>query len=533
MKTSHLLWLSVLIAAPVSGQAGLFGFGKDKDEDKNNNKKVVDRYHEDGEPLPENHEPMRNLINGQRRFVLYNSRRLTGECLETCVPYPTDAPAEKPATDTGGETGSPTLAPPPGDLDCATLQNLGYGFSEPTGENHYVGCYPHISQLQPDNLNGRDDSVAVFVGGDFISHVGAEVEGKVVVLGKLEVRSGGASNMVSVGLGSHVLPNSGTECIIVGGDLIAHTQVQMFNQVPTMYCDIVYRGLATNRNNWATNGEISHEPDYDMLFYEKMTYVWRNKSEYWATLPSTGTVTESYTTTTFTCIGDSDLQVFNINAENVAEWEVFTRATSYKFTPSCQGKTILVNGQGHGTLTLNAVDIYGWDNGVGPEGFNTCFNQNIMWNFPYASKVVIGNGKSSEWNGSLLVTGDLDFETTGHSGRTIVLGNLFQNKGGSEFHSYSFNPSTPLPDPDDVCVIPDNFTRSPTGTPTKNPTNSPTTTPPTFANGECTAIPQNSLPNGSWATNNHQCGECKPPDAVDWWPCNTHPPLCEGNCDLS
>jgi choice-of-anchor A domain-containing protein len=530
MKKSILLWLSVLIAAPLSGQAGLFGFGKDKDQKIE--KKVADRYHEDGEPLPENHEPMRNLINGQRRFVLYNSRRLTGECLETCVSYPTDAPAEKPSTDIGGETGSPTLAPPPGDLDCATLQNLGYGFSEPTGENHYVGCYPHVQTLDAHNLNGRDDSVAVFVGGDFISHVGAEVEGKVVVLGKLEVRGGGVSNMVSVGLGSHVVPNSGTDCIIVGGDLIAHRQVQMFNQAASMYCDIVYKGLATNRNNWATNGQITHKPEYDMFFYEKMTYVWRNKSEYWATLPSTGTVTESYTTTTFTCIGDSDLQVFNINGENVAEWEVFTRATSYKFTPSCQGKTILVNGQGHGTLTVNAADIYGWDNSVGHQQFNTCFNQNIMWNFPHASKVVLGNG-SSEWNGSLLVTGDLDFETTGHSGRTIVLGNLYQNKGGSEFHSYSFNPSTPLPDPDDVCVIPDNFTRSPTGTPTKNPTNSPTITPPTFANGECTAIPQSRLPHGSWATNNNQCGQCKPPTDVFWWPCDSDPPLCEGNCDLA
>lgn len=334
--------------------------------------------------------------------------------------------------------------------------------------------------------------------------------------------------MVSVGRGSHVVPNSGTECIVVGGDLIAHRDVQMFNQVSSMHCDIVYKGLATNRNRWKTNGQISHAPDYDMFFYEKMMHVWRNKSEYWATLPTTGTVTEEYTTTTFECIGDSDLQVFNIDGENAEEWKVITRATSYKFTPSCEGKTILVNGQGHGTLTVRAVDIYGWDNQVGHSGFNTCFNQNIMWNFPHASKVVLGDGGTSEWNGSLLVTGDLDFETTGQSGRTIVLGNLFQNKGGSEFHSYSFNPSTDLPDPDDVCVIPDNFTRSPTG-----PPNSPTTTPPTFANDECTAIIQDRLPQGSWATNNAACGDCKPPTDVFWYPCNVNPPICEGNCDLS
>merc|ERR1712086_136004 len=65
-----------------------------------------------------------------------------------------------------------------------------------------------------------------------------------------------------------------------------------------------------------------------------------------------------------------------------------------------------------------------------------------------------GNGKTSEFQGSLLITGDLEMTTTGQAGRTIVLGDITHNRGGSEFHSYEFNPPQPLPDPKDVCVLP-------------------------------------------------------------------------------
>ncbi len=69
MKISNLLWLSLAIAAPASGNAGLFGrWGSDKKEDA-------------AETVPKiTNKTIHSMINEQRRFVLYNSRKLTGEC---------------------------------------------------------------------------------------------------------------------------------------------------------------------------------------------------------------------------------------------------------------------------------------------------------------------------------------------------------------------------------------------------------------------------------------------------------------------
>ena len=64
--------------------------------------------------------------------------------------------------------------------------------------------------------------------------------------------------------------------------------------------------------------------------------------------------------------------------------------------------------------------------------------------------------------------------------------------------------------------------------PTASPVSQPPSTPvPTLtSNGSsCTAIPQNQLPNGSWATSDDQCATCATGNI--WWPCNLNPPLCQ------
>lgn len=542
------------VVAPISGQASLFGsWGSTPKEDEVTKPaaKQKSRY-------------LHDMIHEERRYVLFNSRRLSGECLDICEPKTTEPPGgetnpptnppSNPPTDnpTASPTQSPTVAPtksptesptdaptksptnyptalkaPPG-ADCE-MTNLGYGFSEAIGDPHFSGeCYPGIRQLDAFNLNGRDDAVAVFVGGDFLEKKSAEVEGNVVVLGKLKVENQGAGNFVSVGLGSHVLPNSGGDCIIVGGDIEAHRDIQVFNQAPSMKCDIVYRGQAINKGKWKTNGVVRKDANYDLSYYEDMVPVFRKKSEYWANLPATGTVTELWSTTTFHCSQDDNVQVFNMGANDAQK---FTSATSYKFKQECQGKTILINMKAHGEVLVNAVDFYDYNNNVGYNdgGFDKCFTQSIIWNFPNANNVIIGNGKTSEFMGSILATGNLKLTTTGHSGRVVVLGDVTHNRGGSEFHSYQFKPPYPLPDPDDICVDPPNYhTNKPTPAPVAVAT--PAAPGPS---GKCTAIPQNRLPHGSWKTNNHECGKCEPPNAVTWWPCNKKPRLCEGNCQFS
>jgi len=182
--------------------------------------------------------------------------------------------------------------------------------------------------------------------------------------------------------------------------------------------------------------------------------------------------------------------------------------------------------------------------GYGAGGFSTCMTSSMLWNFPDADSVDIGNGSKSEFHGSVLVSGDLTLSTTGQSGRTMVLGDIIHDGGGSEFHSYEFKPPIPLPDPDDICVFTgDGGSIDGSGgggggasggaqeaPRTKSPSKQPTQAPKIEG---CKAIPQSRLPQGSWATSDSSCKLCKPPNNVSYYPCDKNPPLCEGNCAFS
>lgn len=527
-------------------------------------------------PTPVSSRTVKQIINEDRRFVVFNSRRLTGECLPICndktpsptgsptyiefaetmepTDSPTGAPTNKPtenptgqptakptndptatptnnptakptdtptanptsnptniptarptATPTNNPTGKPTNppveSPTNNDLDCEALVNLGYDFSKATGPNAYPDdkCYPHVRGADFRESAGKDDSVAVFVGGSYNGVTAAEVEGRMVVLGDLSVKSNGPGNFVSVGVGTHVLPNSGIDCITVGGNINAQRDIQVFNQRAWMGCGIVYKGSATNLNRWKNeHGTKRNDPNLDMSHYEAMRDVFQKKSQYWKTLPTTPNtrVFDEYGGTNFKCTGNGDeIQVFNIQQN---QRSLFTGSTwGYEFSNSCSGKTILINFQGTGDIKMNAVDlIWNGKRGYGSNGFPTCMTSSILWNFPDARSVEIGNGKSSEFQGSLLVTGNMKMTTTGHSGRTIVLGNLEHNKGGSEFHNYEYDPPIPLPEPDCDDYLASGIggggssleqqptansaaapTSKPVSSPTANPTSKPTPAP--------------------------------------------------------
>jgi len=357
--------------------------------------------------------------------------------------------------------------------------------------------------------------VAVFVGGNYKGIKAAEVEGNMVVMGDLTVERNGPGNFVSVGVGTHVLPNSGGDCIIVGGDLVARRNIQVFNQASHMKCNIVYKGSATNKGKWKTNGRVYQDADYDMSKYENMMKIWEKKSKYWASLPATGTIYEKWTTTHIPCSKNDDIQVFNVWK---GQRSVFTKATSYKFSKNCQGKTILINVHGDGDIKLNAAAMHDFNNkqGYGNGGFDTCLKSSILWNFPKADNVDIGVGSyNSEFQGSILATGNLKMVTSGHSGRAIVLGDItHQSDQGSEFHSYNFKPPFDLPDPDDICEPP-----APTApiAPTNRPTREPTKAPKLPAG--CNTIPKSHLPNGKWPQSG--CEKCVAGNSQNkYYPCS-------------
>ena len=208
--------------------------------------------------------------------------------------------------------------------------------------------------------------------------------------------------------------------------------------------------LSIHTQNWMTQSGFAYTQDsnLDLSEYEETIDELRAKSAYWASLPTTQGATTSISSQAFNIeCSDDDVdvvQVFNVDASSL-EGQGYS---SYVFNEHCSDKTILLNVQGGGSVTFTTkhikwtkdgqVQVGGWAN------FPSCMNSAILWNFPNAIDVHI-NG-SDEVQGSLLVTGNLDFQTSGQSGRTMVLGDLTQNAWGSEFHSFDFNPPTPLPD---------------------------------------------------------------------------------------
>jgi len=271
------------------------------------------------------------------------------------------------------------------------------------------------------------------------------------------------------------------------------------------------------------------------------------KSKYWATLPTTQGASvknpaNNWGETLFKCSNDDEIQVFNIDQNHVNSNPLW----NYRFN-GCKNKSILINVQGTGNINMKGVDMYDSDGKFGflDGGFDTCMIASILWNFPDAANVEIAG--STEFMGSILVTGNLKFKTSGHSGRTMVLGNLEHSYGGSEFHNYPFDPPKPLPDPDcDEFAPRDSPTGQRTVSPAMNPTNKPSGSPvenptasPSAGEGqqapsdECTAIPQDRLPQNKGGTTDTNCSKCHPSINQSWYPCNEkNPPICEGNCVL-
>jgi len=327
--------------------------------------------------------------------------------------------------------------------------NLGVGLSEATGANN-LETFPII---QGGNVQGRDDSVAVLVGGNYRVKKGAEIEGKIVVLGDFTIESNANfHSLVRAGAGSQVIPNNGETAIIVGGDLNVQKHSVSFMQQPAGYGNIVYKGQNLGSGpSIISPSSMIQDSSADLGQFEQALCDVKEKSEYWATLPSTGLITEEGGAAIIFSAGSNDcVQVFNVDPHRLFRrygWIVL-------FDSSMEGKTALINvaADSDGKASLgNLADFedpsgkHGWD-------FSSDTTASILWNFHNATDINLGCGVSGngELRGSLLVPtpcSNVEFCFPGHSGRVIVNGDLTQNKAGSEFHNYEFDPVCSLPEP--------------------------------------------------------------------------------------
>ncbi len=326
--------------------------------------------------------------------------------------------------------------------------NLGDGLSEAIGTNP-PSVFPAITN---GNIAGDDNSVSVLVGGDYTINAGAEAEGLIVVVGDFETSaSSGFNSLGRVGVGSQVVPEAGQDTLIVGGDIDIGGGTNITVGFGTTH-NVRAGGEINDVGNIfsATGDETANDSTVaaDIAAFEQDIADLQTRSAFWATLPSTGTVTVTGGGVTFAGAGTDDIQVFNITPDQLD----LPFGTPINFDPNLAGKTIIINveADGSGVVRINNVsDMFAPD---GSNGFNFDpeFTGNVLWNIPSATTVELGatgSGNGQFW-GSVVI-GDENSTTTmgfpGHNGRFFTAGSLIQDRAGNEFHNYEFDPTFDLP----------------------------------------------------------------------------------------
>jgi choice-of-anchor A domain-containing protein len=231
-----------------------------------------------------------------------------------------------------------------------------------------------------------------------------------------------------------------------------------------------------------TNGDITWDPNLDLSEYEDNLEELKVKSHYWSTLDGNGKYTPynkgpNGNTCLFEAVDDECVQVFNLSND---EFDNLPWGIHVQFHESLKDKTVIINMASDSNKESKVTNLANFFDPWGKGGweFDSGFIANILWNFHDAEIVDLGGGTTGtgEFTGSIIVpNGDLKMGFPGQSGRTIVGGDLTQDRAGSEFHSFPYDPVCALPLP--KCEPSPGPTPAPTQNPTPVPTPGPTPVP--------------------------------------------------------
>ncbi|THV31490.1 choice-of-anchor A family protein [Glycomyces paridis] len=325
----------------------------------------------------------------------------------------------------------------------------------------------------PDNgsgpIAGYDDSVNVFVGGDFsVTGSAAESEGRNVVLGDFDQNKTSGSAVYNVGIagvGSRVPPPTGSDYMQVGGSLTIATEQRLLAEEGAESGVVRVAGTATGEVIPTAVIDSAAVDEYaglrDELTEASLCYAYPEDATRRAT---TGTVDNQGFQTVFTGDGSSALQVFAVDGGLTGAGGGM-QSVVFENIPA--GATVLVNLYGD-TVTLNL-------NNTPQESIR----DRLLWNFPEATTVNLQG--TTQLQGSVLAGSQASTTTlsmSGTNGRMFLTGNLVHGSStlpgsGQEIHNYPFNGD--LPECEDV--DPTDTTDAPTSD--EPTTDEPTTDAPT------------------------------------------------------
>lgn len=359
----------------------------------------------------------------------------------------------------------------------------------PLGACSGPACPGTFPPANNGDFAGRDASINIFVGGDYLArNRAAEAEGRIVTLGDLTIdkTGGGGFNMGVVGVGSRVPPPDGTDFVAVGGSVDIRSGNTLLlggsDSKGDAWGNLRHGGTLTGTTSIDPPGQAIHDTTVRST-YAPLRSTIEERSACAAEATATGTVTITASEATFAGDGTSALQVFDVPGDIGGD-----RTIGLAFTGIPAGATVLVNMLG----TSPTINTY-TGSGV-PGDPTTDLQPRLMWNFPNATSAAIRG--SAQFQGSVLAgraAGTTTIAAPGLNGRVYLAGGLIQEgSGGYELHAYPFTGVLP------ICTTPTPTTSAPTATPT-TPSPTPTTPSPTPTNGtpgptDSSAHPATSTP---------------------------------------
>jgi choice-of-anchor A domain-containing protein len=318
------------------------------------------------------------------------------------------------------------------------------------------GCpvpFPFPPQTWPD-INGRDNAFNFFIGGNFVVKQGAaEIEGKSFVMGNFNVqKTSGSFSLGFVGAGSWVVPDNGTDVMIVGGNSStagANVHFGGFFGPPGAETNVVgnfrYKGNLTGSKFFANDlpggldGQIIADPGLNLLPYQNKLNSLAIKCDDYASLPTT--VNSVYSNDGFgnytfkSTNGATGLYVFNINT-NINPG--FPAALIFDNFPDDAEIVINMTKSGNLTLNINSIDF------SNIKGNSDKLMERLLWNFPNANRVNLTG--FAQFRGAVLSKAANNYIDISTNGRFVTTGDVIVGNSsvGVEIHNYPFRGQAPF-----------------------------------------------------------------------------------------
>jgi choice-of-anchor A domain-containing protein len=317
-----------------------------------------------------------------------------------------------------------------------------------------IAGYFDVPNLKGAPRYGTDAEVGTYIGGNLSVSTGAsEIEGKFVIAGSATFNSGAYFNVGVVGAGSQVTPGPMTDMLVTGANVVVGGPPNYVEVGNLIGGNIVAGGTVTGGGPSPTafvntnGGTITEGAVAPLAPYASVATHYQALSASYAAITDSGVVNSDSGTVNFIGNGVDPRQVFTVDG---ADLGAIGATKSMIFTNIPADAVVIVNVTG--TTPVVSANSFSFSTtlvpgptvvpgAVAPDRTFSHFTQSLLWNFPTATNVTLGD--QDQLLGSILVPTASSNVTllTSTNGRIYVNGNVTlggSTQSGLEIHNYPF-----------------------------------------------------------------------------------------------